>query len=153
MKQLTEQILLDITPVSIYIQVNELSDTSVKWEPLVEIDSFKSLGGKINRKSKASRKNTKSTRRTKSPPPSQDVYTISSIDSPKITDITSTNSLNRSQSQSQNAAPLHTQRPPVVSPTEEKPPTPEITITNIVDDTWLFRTEEYSSSRHQSGDT
>ena len=44
-KKLTERILLDITPVSTYIQVNELLDISAKWESLVEIDSFKSLGG------------------------------------------------------------------------------------------------------------
>ena len=43
LQQLIQQILLDITPVSSYIQVNELSDTSVKWESLIEVDSFRSL--------------------------------------------------------------------------------------------------------------
>ena len=42
-KNLAQRIISDITPLSSYIQVNEISDTSVKWETLVEVNSFKSV--------------------------------------------------------------------------------------------------------------
>ena len=54
-KNLAQRILSDITPVSSYIQVNELSDTSIRWESLVKVDSFKSLKVKRNKKSKVKR--------------------------------------------------------------------------------------------------
>ena len=97
----TERIISDIPPVSSYIQINELSDTSVKWESLIEIDSFKSLKVKRNSKSKGSKKDTKIPQRNNSPSPSHDVSTISSIDLPKLTDIISTTSPPQLPSQSQ----------------------------------------------------
>ena len=81
--QLTQQILLDITPVSSYTQVNELSYTSVKWESLIEVDSFRSFKEKRSKNSRNRRKDTKPPHLTTSPSQSQDASTILSINSSK----------------------------------------------------------------------
>ena len=128
-RHLTQRILLDITPVSSYIQVNESSDTSVKWELLIEVDSFRSLKEKRSRQSRNNRKDTKHPHRTTSPSQLQDASTISSINSSKIKAPTRI-SPSQPPSQSQEAAPLQIQRRTAISPTEEKPLTLEIIITN-----------------------
>ena len=119
-----------MTPVSSYIQVNELSDASVKQDLSIEVNSFRSLKKKVSKKSKGSRKDTKPPHRNNSPTPSQSAFTISSINSPKIKDMLPMESPSQSPVQSQETAPPQIQQPPVVSPTDEKPPTPHIIITN-----------------------
>ena len=72
-----KRIVLDITPVSKYIQVNNISDTPVQWESIVEVDSFRSLKRKTSKKS-ISKKDTKPPYRENSPSHSNDNSTLSS---------------------------------------------------------------------------
>ena len=76
-KQVILKIVSEITPVSRYIQVNHISDTSVQWESLVEVDSFKSMRRKSSKKSDG-KKDTKTSYRESSPSQSNDDSTLSS---------------------------------------------------------------------------
>ena len=42
-QHIAHKIISDITPVASYIKVTHESDTSVKWETLQEIDSYREL--------------------------------------------------------------------------------------------------------------
>ena len=50
-ENVVNRIVSDITPVSRYIQISHISDTSVIWESLIEVDSFRSLKRKSFKKS------------------------------------------------------------------------------------------------------
>ena len=80
-KQVISKIMSAIPPVSRYIQVNHLSDTSVQWESLIEVDNFRSMKRKSSKKS-ASRKDTKLSYRENSPSQSHDDSTLSSNNPP-----------------------------------------------------------------------
>ena len=49
-KQITNRIMSDITPLSAYLTISYCSDTSVKWDSIIEVGSFKSLKGNKSRK-------------------------------------------------------------------------------------------------------
>ena len=55
-EKIVERITTDITPVSNYIHIRHVSDTSVQWDSLIEVDSFRSLKIKEIRKVKIVKK-------------------------------------------------------------------------------------------------
>ena len=57
-EKIVKRIITDITPVSKYIHINHVSDTSVQWDSLIEVDSFRSLKNKRNKKGKDSKEVT-----------------------------------------------------------------------------------------------
>ena len=132
-----DRIVSYITPVNEYIKNNHISDTSVIWDLLIKVDSFKILKGKRNQKGNNSKKDTKSPYRNKSPSPSY-TPTILFKNPPISTNVKTyfppsmtTLSLPQNQHESTAPPPLTT-RPLEVSPvmlTEDKTPTPEVITT------------------------
>ena len=123
-----KRIVSDITPVSRYIQINHISDTSVQWESLIEVDSFKSLKRKSSKKS-VSKKDTKPPYRENSPSHSNDNSTLSS-NHPSIQNANTTKVATiLPLSQSMDTAPLPFTQLPAVSPADDNPPK-EVIITN-----------------------
>jgi len=45
-KTIVERIILDITPVSSYIKIRAITDNSVEWESLQEVDSLTSMNSR-----------------------------------------------------------------------------------------------------------
>ena len=123
-----KRIVLGITPVSKYIQVTHILDTSVQWDSLIEVDSFRSLKGKISKKSD-SKKGTKPPYRVTSPSHSNDKSTLSSnhqsIQHEKNTKMATIPPL----SQSNDTDPLPCTQLPTVSPADDNPPK-EVIITS-----------------------
>ena len=123
-----KRIVLDITPVSTYIQVNHISDTSVQWESIVEVDSFRSLKRKTSKKP-ISKKDKKPPYRENSPSHSNDNSTLSSHH-PSIKNVNTTKMKTiLPVSQSTDAAPLPITQTPLVSPADDNPPK-EVIISN-----------------------
>ena len=57
-QKIVQRIKSDILPVLQYMQENHVFDTSVVWESLIEVDSFRSLKSKKKRKNKDGRDST-----------------------------------------------------------------------------------------------
>ena len=71
---------LNITSLAQYIQVNHVSDASVIWESLIEVDSFRNLKSKKKRKNKEGKDSTADFYSKNSF--SQDATTLSSTNPP-----------------------------------------------------------------------
>jgi len=80
-KQITNRIMSDITPLSAYLTISYCSDTSVKWDSIIEVGSYKSVKGHKSRKTNIEKLRTQSPF-TKSRSRSRDTSTISSKISP-----------------------------------------------------------------------
>ena len=119
---IVKRITTDITPVTKYIQVSHVSDTSVIWESKIEIDSFRSLKSKRKTKQTIGRDlNTDSYSDNSS---SQDATTLSSKNPPLVTQT----SLLAPQSR-ETEPPARTKSPTTISPALHSPPK-EVIITN-----------------------
>ena len=130
-----KRIVLDIPPVSKYIRITHISDTSVQWDSLIEVDSFRSMKRKTSKKSEG-KKGPKTPYRENSPSHSNDNSTLSSnhpsIQNMKTTPMTTLPPL----SQAMDTAPLPFTQPSAVSQADDNPPneviiTSEKSLTNI----------------------
>ena len=121
--QIVKRITTDITPVANYIQVTHVSDTSVVWDSLIEVVSFKSLKKKKRPKTSSGRQLT--TGSYGECTSSQDENTLSSNNPPQLDmqdEIITQLSL---QQPSQATAPMpRPSLPTTIPPAIESPDTP-----------------------------